>query len=297
MSRIDLLVDEFSRRSELAPATRDFYGWKLRRTLIPFCQREGLGRPEELTPEIIDEFAREMDGYRKANGEPLARASRRAYMTALKQFLSWLAKRHGIEGPDSRSVPMPSKRKVRRAVPNRDEIQTLEDAAPTERNKLIVRLLGDTGMRLGELVHLRRDALVAKGGRYWFLEIEGKTGRRAVPISSQLYRRLVAHRDGKSGRPKSSSPYLFLSRIHAAGYGPLTEKGVYQLVKDAAARSDLGRRVNPHLLRHAAITWMLAQGIPAPHVSEITGVSIAVIAGHYDHPTDEQLWSTLARAW
>jgi hypothetical protein len=34
-------------------------------------------------------------------------------------------------------------------VLSRDEIRTVEDRANTERDRLIVRILGDTGIRLG----------------------------------------------------------------------------------------------------------------------------------------------------
>ena len=288
MTEIERLVGEFHRRSGVAPATRDFYRWNLERLLVPFCAREGLQRPGQLTADVIDRLGREVEAYRKQDGSPLAPASRRAYMKAVQQFLAWLRDRHATAGLQPREVPVPPRRRVRRTVPTREEIQALEDAAPTERNKLIIRIMGDTGAREGEIAHLRRDALVAKGGRYFYLEVEGKTGARTVPISARLHSRLATYR-GRAG-------HLFPSR---AG-GALTEKGVYLVVRDAVARAELGRRIYPHLLRHAAITWMLAprekggKGLPPSYVVEITGVSQAVISASYDHPSQEQLWDAMA---
>jgi integrase len=40
-------------------------------------------------------------------------------------------------------------------VLTREEIQRIEDAAVAERDKLIVRVLADTGIRVGELLRLR----------------------------------------------------------------------------------------------------------------------------------------------
>ncbi len=45
-----------------------------------------------------------------------------------------------------------------RDILSRDEIERLEDTARTERDKLIIRVFGDTGTRVGELVRLRADA-------------------------------------------------------------------------------------------------------------------------------------------
>lgn len=42
---------------------------------------------------------------------------------------------------------------------------------------------------------------------------------------------------------------------------PLTEDGVYQAVRDAVQRENLGRRIHPHLLRSSAITdWRWETG-------------------------------------
>ncbi|MGH7922125.1 MAG: hypothetical protein ACREQM_19620 [Candidatus Dormibacteraceae bacterium] len=41
----------------------------------------------------------------------------------------------------------------------------MEDAAHYERDKVVVRLLADTGIRLGELRALRRDDVRTDGGR------------------------------------------------------------------------------------------------------------------------------------
>src|SRR5262245_17458286 len=76
MTRIEALADEFSRRSELAPATRAFYRWNLERLLVPFCRREGLTEPAQLTPDLVDQLAGEVAAYRKADGAPLSRQSR-----------------------------------------------------------------------------------------------------------------------------------------------------------------------------------------------------------------------------
>jgi integrase len=58
-------------------------------------------------------------------------------------------------------------------VRSRDEIQALEDAAVSERDKLIIRFLADTGMRAGELVGLRTSDLVDRD-RNHFVRVTGK---------------------------------------------------------------------------------------------------------------------------
>jgi integrase len=76
-------------------------------------------------------------------------------------------------------LPKPSKRLLE--VLSRDEIQALEDVAVTERDRLIVRIPGDTGIRGGELVNLTTHDLINRD-RNLYLRVGGKTGERLVPI-------------------------------------------------------------------------------------------------------------------
>jgi len=47
-------------------------------------------------------------------------------------------------------------------VLSREEIDRLEDSARTERDKLIVRILADTGIRVVELIKLRTTDLIER---------------------------------------------------------------------------------------------------------------------------------------
>lgn len=63
-----------------------------------------------------------------------------------------------------------------------EEIQALEDAARTERDKLIVRTLADTRIRVGELAKLPTADLTMQG-RQHYLRVHGKGSKeRLVPI-------------------------------------------------------------------------------------------------------------------
>jgi integrase/recombinase XerD len=71
-------------------------------------------------------------------------------------------------------------------VLSREEIRRIEDAADTERDKLIGRVLADTGIRVGELRRLRTSDLVAQG-RERYLRVRGKGAKeRLVPVTPGL---------------------------------------------------------------------------------------------------------------
>lgn len=291
-------IEEFCRRPDVAPKTRIFYRDPLIRVFLPWAEKRRVRDLADLTGDIVDDFARYLEGRRTKAGTPLATATRRAYLKALQQLLSWLARRYEV-GANPKDVPLPSLRKKPRDVLSPPEVDRLEDAAAIERDKLIVRVMADTGAREGEVANLRVADLVVRDGRYHYLRLRGKTGERLAPIKPALFRRLRDYSEGKTGRPKTKSLFLFMAhrRRNGGTHEPLTPDGVYQALKDAAERADLGKRVYPHLLRHTAITQMVAAGMNLVTVSEIVGVSVTVIAQHYAHQTDEQRHEAMRRLW
>jgi integrase/recombinase XerD len=288
MTPLERSCEEYSSRADVSPATRRFYKDGLAH-FLRWAEDAGIREPAEVTGEVAESYARDLEERVKANGAQLAPATRAAYLRALRMYLSWASRRRGLD-VDHKGVPMPRLRRQHRDVLSPAEMEQLEDAAPIERDKLIVRVMVETGARLGEVAGIRKDDLVERDRRFHFLKLQGKTGQRLAPISASLYRRLLDYGAGKSGRPATSSSVLFMAhrRRNRGDYEPLTTDGVYQVVKDSAERAKIKRRMYPHLLRHSRITAMVAAGMNLVTVSEIVGVSIAVIAATYAHQTDEQ---------
>jgi integrase len=172
-------------------------------------------------------------------------------------------------------------------VLSREEITRLEDAAQNERDKLIIRVLADTGLRLGELLGLVPDDIRQEAGRRWYLKVKGKGDReRMVPIAPGLAGRL--DRYVKRTRRPSVYPNLFLGTRRGRGtmeYEPLTKSGAEQLIRDLGL-DVLSRRVYPHLFRHSFITWCAQRGMRETDVAKIVGHSgLRMIHEVYEHLT------------
>lgn len=284
--RSQALVDEYLSevRARLAPRTFDAYEHAVRRVLLPFLVERGLDVTEVSRADVTELAARLRDGKR-------ADASVRSYLRQINVFLSWVGQR---TSQPMAKAPLLRLRKKHRDVLSRAEMHQLEAAAQLVRDQLIIRLACDTGCRLGEIAAITVDDVVKRGSGY-YVTLRGKTGERQAPISESVYRRLkefIAH------RPKTAtSRRLWLSsRSTTAGYEPLQLKGIYLAIKDAAKRAKLETRIHPHALRHSAITRMVASGAINPAmISDITGVSVEVIAQHYSHPTDEDRYAAAMR--
>ena len=277
---------ECCRGKGLQPSTINrSYGMALRKILLPFCERMGWRTMADLTPYNLAAFTTEL------HSRKLSKWSIASYVRSVNRFLSW----HGIKDPADKA-PRPRTRPVHRDVLTLKEMRQLELAAPSVRDQLIIRLLADTGCRLGELTALTLGDVVQRG-REWYLLVHGKTGERKVPIDEDVYRRVKSF--AGHGRSHTSNDRLFVSSHRHPSthqYEPLKEDGIYQVVQDVAERTKWKRRIHPHLLRHSWITHMEASGVDPAVISQVAGVSIEVIVRNYSHLSDRDRHQAIMKA-
>lgn len=88
---------------------------------------------------------------------------------------------------------------------------------------------------------------------------------------------------------------MSLRRNLVGVYEPLTTSGIYQVVKDAAWRARITKRVYPHLLRHSWMTEMLRNGMNPIQLSVIAGASVQVISDYYRHLTQDDAYEAMHR--
>ncbi|MGH7692140.1 MAG: tyrosine-type recombinase/integrase [Candidatus Dormibacteria bacterium] len=300
------LVEDYLRSCRargLGPKTVDgAYGYPLRHVFLPWAAREGLDSVESITHRALEGLTAELLSPERSQGRgQLSRPTVHSYLRAVNQLLRW-AKSEGEAVADRAAAPLPSLPKALPQILERDEIHRLEDAATTERDRLLVRVLADTGLRVGELVGLRCDDLLVRT-RGSFLLVRGKGDRdRHVPVSPQLARRLERFigrtRPTQDAGGPSGRIFLGLRRDRRTGaYEPLTTNGVAQVVRDLGRRVGLRQVVHPHLFRHSFVTWALRRGINPIQVAEIVGhTSLAMIQRVYAHLTPQDAHDALIAA-
>lgn len=251
----------------------------LRRVLLPWCTAHRL-EPAALTKRHLERLSAELQQ------RDLSRQSVKSYLTCLNTFFKWCAS-EGELGEGLRA-PRPAVPRRLLELPSRRDLDALEAAAQTERDKLLVRVLADTGIRLGELRGLRTSDLIQQG-RERYLRVKGKTGARLVPLAPALYARLK--RFAERTRPQAATDRLFLthSRRQGGDYEPLAESSIEYLLAMLGRQAGIGYRVHPHLLRHAFATWLLRRGAGPLQVRDVLGHrSLAMVDRVYSHltPTD-----------
>ena len=138
---------------------------------------------------------------------------------------------------------------------------------PDELDRLMVQILARTGMRRGELLGLRIDAVVQIGTGYWLRTPVGKLHTdRYIPLDPAL-KTLID--DWIAQRPSwQASDLLLLERGR-----PIPPTRVDTAVQKAATAAGIGH-VHPHQLRHTLATQAINRGMSLE--------AIAALLGHAD---------------
>ena len=159
---------------------------------------------------------------------------------------------------------------------NEGEIHLIIESEDDDRNRLLLETLYTTGLRVSELASItwgdvvpRQDLGAAQ------VRVMGKGSKeRNVPFPYELWQRLAALRhDAPATAP------IFVSRKG----GALARSQVMRIVRDAARRAGLERKVSPHWFRHAHATHALAHGAPLHVVQQTLGHATLSITGLYLH--------------
>jgi integrase/recombinase XerD len=279
----------------LAPRTIDkSYRYALYAVFLPWCEGEGIDDLALLDQRAIDRFSASLIAHRKEDGQPLSKYTIHAWVRPVRQLLKWAAS----VGEDVQARPqLPRTEKPVHETISREDIDRMELSLPTERDRLIIRLFADCGLRLEELTTLT-SADIRRTGRHAFLRVLGKRDRvREIPIMPGLLRRLERHIASRAREHTSDRIFLSNRRSRHGDYGPLTNDGVYKVVRDAAARCRIDRRIHPHLFRHSWMTEMLRSGMNPIQLSLIAGASPDVIARCYTHLTKDDAYEAMARVF
>jgi integrase len=205
---LERAVDDYlssCRARGLSPRTMTAYANPLLHVFLPWCAEQGIAEVGQLDQRALDRFTAHLLDVGGAKGA-LSKFSVAAYVRPVRQLLVW-ARKEGEAVAGQPQLPRLPRRVL--DVLSREEIARLEEAAVAERDQLIIRVLADTGMRVGELVGLGADAIVRQG-RDAYLRVQGKGEReRLVPVSPSLVRRIERHL--RSRRKDTYSDRLFLA--------------------------------------------------------------------------------------
>ncbi len=264
------LVDEYRAALRVAgrsPRTIRWYADHLAE-FIRFLERDGrVATLAELRPVWVRRW---LLAVQARHERPLAPSSVAGRVRTVRAFGSWIAREFDLAHSPVRGVPVP--RVPERIIPSlrdgdiRELVRAVEEGSTQpDRDRAIVLLLLDTGVRLSEAAGLRVKDVDLVEGR---CRVMGKGSReRLVPIgrkTRQALRRTLARRGALS-----ADDALFVGPDGQ----PLAAHAFQQLFRRLARRSRLSARCSPHVLRHTFARSFLQNGGDVFSLQRILGHS------------------------
>ena len=170
------------------------------------------------------------------------------YRKALKKFFKWLK---GEDWKGLKVLKGDKKEDRKPDVLSEEEILKMIEVVEHPRDKAIIAVGYEAGLRIGELASLKiKDVKWNANGAK--IKVHGKTGERLVPIimaAPYLRRWLEQH-------PERDNPDAYvIVGIGTRTFGKPLEYQMYRkIIKDAALKAGIKKRVNPHILRHSRAT-------------------------------------------
>ena len=146
------------------------------------------------------------------------------------------------------------------------------------RDRLIVMMFYETGMRRNELITLQDKCVDTRTGE---LRVHGKRDKdRIIPFGTELAQWIEQYRDLRDNAGMHGATFFTRS-----GGEPLYPSLVYRVVHDALMQAGGSDKKSPHVLRHSFATAMLNDGARLDSVKELMGHESIATTQIYTHVT------------
>jgi integrase/recombinase XerD len=194
-----------------------------------------------------------------------------------------------------------------------DQITAAMTALPRSRDKLLVAVLAESGMRIGEALGLRREDMhllasnnvlgcPVHGPHIHVRRRANANGSlaksrfpRSIPVTADVVDLYADYQFERSEIPEGdSSDFVFVNLYKP----PLGEPLRYHNAKKFFERLSrtVGFNLSPHMFRHSAATRWLESGTPRDVVQALLGHVSPASMSVYFHPTNETMRAAVERA-
>ena len=218
----------------------------------------------------------------------LAKSSVARKISSIKSFYKFLKKEQVVQSSPVQLLETP---KIDKRLPTflkEDEMINLFDEIKFEdsfgglRDKLLLALFYQTGIRLSELIGLKNQDI-----RNQEIKVLGKRNKeRIIPISDTIAQLIKKYLDLKTQSLFKSNSFFVSDQGNK-----LYDKFVYRKVNYYLSMVSSKQKKSPHVLRHTFATHMLNNGADLNAIKEILGHENLSATQVYTHNTFQKLKS------
>jgi len=251
---------------------------------ISFLKQEGIEKLNHVNYGTVRFYLKEL--YDKK----YSRNSVSRKLSSLRSFFKFLHSKNKIEMNPFSLVSSPKKEKRLPKFLYNEDIEKIFDVPNVknplgQRDSLILELLYDTGIRVGELVNIKLEDIDFSNRT---IRILGKGNKERIVLFG-VYLDDILNLYLEDGRKEilkeKSNQYLILN-----GHGNnITTRGVRLIIENIIKKACISIHATPHTLRHTFATHLLENGADLLTVKELLGHSSLSSTQVYTHITNERL--------
>jgi integrase/recombinase XerC len=216
-------------------------------------------------------------------------------LAAIRTFSRFLCRHNYLSRNSAALVPTPKLPKKLVEVLQPEEVtQLLEsgtEGSVSDRDLAIWELLYATGLRVGELSHLRTEQMDFAGNS---ITVIGKGNKeRLVLFGENAASAVRKYLKGRNEFLKGNDPgFLFLNLQGKR----LSETRIRQILRKRIRELAIFKKVTPHTLRHSFATHLLTSGADLRFIQELLGHSSLSTTQKYAHLKIDELLRTYQKA-
>jgi integrase/recombinase XerD len=166
--------------------------------------------------------------------------------------------------------------KVATDILTEEDVEKLLGACTNQRDKTIIALLWDSGMRIGELLNIRLKDITLSGTTESRVVITGKTGTRTTPLSVSIPYLATYINQVRANSDKEEPLFMMLEKKK-----PLDYDSIRKVLNDARERTDITKRIHAHLFRYSRCVYLHKNGMPAVALEKMFGWTNLNMVQHY----------------
>lgn len=216
-------------------------------------------------------------------------------LSSLKSFFKYLQRQQVIDVNPMSKISGPKTPKRLPVFVDEHQMEDLftevkfDEGFNGQRDKLMLDLLYQTGIRRSELTHLKEVDVDLFNST---IKVLGKRNKeRIIPISLPLKRNLESYLKVKEELNLSNPMLLVSEKGHT-----LSEQSVYNSVKKYLSQITTIKKKSPHVLRHTFATHLLNNGADINAVKDLLGHANLSATQIYTHNTIDKLKKSYKQA-
>lgn len=290
-AHIDSFLDYLRLERAYSPRTVQSYGMDLNEFEAYLRRTDAELRLETVDADNVRNWTMEM----MEAGQKETSVNRR--LSALRSFYRYLLRKGVVKVSPMQTVRGPKKKKPLPMFLREEEMNRLLDETDFgegfegERDRLIIEMFYETGMRRAELVGLNEADVDFYRGQ---IKVTGKRNKqRLIPFGEELGSALRVYMEEKAQEvPEAEDGALFVQKSGRR----VTDAWVYTMVKRNLSRVTTIKKRSPHVLRHTFATTMLNHDAELEAVKELLGHESVSTTEIYTHTTFEELKNAYSKA-